>query len=111
MNEYKIDASVYNGTRKINSDTENFMTPENLLIAIKSLKIKNCEGFDRIPVRILIDGTNELVQVLSHLFNLIYKHKTIPSQWRSKAPTKNRKPDKDRKLPTHCPPMLYLKNF
>ena len=82
VNECKIDSSVYNGTRKINSDPENFMTPENVLIAIKSLKIKNCEGFDRIPVRILIDGINELVQVLSHLFNLIYKHKTIPSQWR-----------------------------
>jgi hypothetical protein len=58
------------------------MTPENVFKSIKSLKSKNCEGFDRIPVRILTDGINEITPVLSHIFNLIYKQKQIPDQWR-----------------------------
>jgi hypothetical protein len=78
----KVDSNVYNGTKKLNADNENFMTPENVISAIKSLKVKNCEGFDRIPVRILIDGIEELTPILSHLFNLIYKQRKIPEQWR-----------------------------
>ena len=81
VNECNIDENVYNGTRKIDATNENFMTPSNIVKAIKSLKIKNCEGFDRIPVRILCDGINELTPVLSHLFNLIYNQNIIPSQW------------------------------
>ena len=81
-NECKIDNFVYNGTRKLNVNPNNFMSPENVIAAVKSLKIKNCEGFDRIPVRILIDGINELAPVLCHLFQLIYEHKIIPSQWK-----------------------------
>ena len=64
------------------SENENFMTPENIITAINSLKLKNCEGFDRIPVRILKDGIEPLTPVLSHLFNLIYINKQIPEQWR-----------------------------
>ena len=82
VNESKIDNSVYNGVRKIVSENENFMTPENIITAINSLKLKNCEGFDRIPVRILKDGIEPLTPVLSHLFNLIYINKQIPEQWR-----------------------------
>ena len=77
-----VSDSVYNGTRKLHSNPENFMTPENVFKSIKSLKSKNCEGFDRIPVRILTDGINEITPVLSHIFNLIYKQKQIPDQWR-----------------------------
>ena len=77
-----VSDSVYNGTRKLHSNPENFMTPENVYKSIKSLKSKNCEGFDRIPVRILTDGINEITPVLSHIFNLIYKQKQIPDQWR-----------------------------
>ena len=81
-NECVINQNVYNGTQKINSLPENFMTQEYVYSAIKSLKIKNCEGFDRIPVRILCDSINEITPVLSHLFSLIYKHKEIQKQWR-----------------------------
>ena len=77
-----INQNVYNGKRKITAQNENFMTPENVLNAIKSLKTKNCEGFDRIPVRILVDGIDHLTQILSYLFYLIYKHNKIPDQWR-----------------------------
>ena len=59
---------------------KNFVTPENV---IKSLKAKkNCKGFDRIPVRILTDGMNVITPVLTYIFNLIYKQKGIPDQWR-----------------------------
>ena len=48
---------------------------------IKSLKIKNSEGFDRIPQRILIDGLNPLLKPLTDLFTLIFKNNIIPKQW------------------------------
>ena len=82
VNECVVSDTVYNGVRKINSNVENFMNPENVYAAIKSLKNKNCEGFDRIPVRILADGINEITPVLAHLFNQIYLQKCIPDQWR-----------------------------
>ena len=34
------------------------MGKPEVLLAIKSVKIKNCEGYDRIPQIILIDGTS-----------------------------------------------------
>ena len=51
-----IDNDVYNGTRKITKQNKNFMLTANIRNAIQSLKLKNSEGFDRIPQRILIDG-------------------------------------------------------
>ena len=60
----------------------NFMTPENILSAAKSLESKNCEGYDRITVRILIDSLPLTLPILSHLFNQIYEQKTIPDQWK-----------------------------
>ena len=52
----KVDNDVYNGKRKVHSTDKNFMTIENVNRAIKSVKIKNCEGYDRIPQRILCEG-------------------------------------------------------
>ena len=43
---------MYNGiwkVRKVNAENNNFMTRANIEEAIKSLKVKNTEGFDRIP--------------------------------------------------------------
>ena len=61
---------VYNGTRKIAGTETNFMTAENIVKAVKLIKMKNSEGDDRIPQRILIDGLSVMVGPLSHLFNL-----------------------------------------
>ena len=47
----------------------------------KKLKLKNTEGYDRIPQRILIDGKDVLNKPLSNLFKLIYKDQVIPGQW------------------------------
>ena len=49
---------------------------------MKSLKIKNCEGFDRIPLRILNEGAENLITPLTRLMQLIYNTKKIPEQWR-----------------------------
>ena len=77
----EVDSSVYNGKRKLNCNTENFMTVENVSNAMKSVKIKNCEGYDRIPQRVLNEGAEILLKPTHKLFNLIYTTKKIPEQW------------------------------
>ena len=81
VDQQTISDNVYNGVRKIESTTTNFMTEIEILKAIKSMKPKNCEGHDRIPLRILIDGIQILIAPLSTLFNKIYNQKKIPEQW------------------------------
>ena len=49
---------------------------------LNELKIKNCEGFDRIPLRILKSGAPILCRPLSILFHKIYETKQIPEQWK-----------------------------
>ena len=59
----------------------NFMTKDDIMSCIKMLKIKNCEGYDRIPQRVLIDGIDLLIDPLTKLFSMIYRDCTIPGQW------------------------------
>ena len=82
ISECSVDNNVYNGNQKVNTISQNFMTKENIIDAIKSLKSKNCEGFDRIPLRALIDSTQITLPILAHLFNQIYEQKVIPEQWK-----------------------------
>ena len=51
------------------------MTRNEVLGAVKTLSIKNCEGHDRIPQRFFIDGIEILIGPLSHLFNKVYQTK------------------------------------
>ena len=82
VNESNVDKDhVYNGTQKITSQNLNFMTADNIITAVKRMKIKNCEGHDRITQRIIIDGIEYLKAPLAVLFNKIYKTKSIPGQW------------------------------
>ena len=81
VNTTEIDPDVYNGKRKLNTPNKNFMTKEEVFLAIKSLKTKNCEGYDRLPQRILTDGINVLITPLADLFEKIYKYKKLPEQW------------------------------
>ena len=46
---------------------------ENIRRAIKTIKMKNAEGDDRIPQRILIDGVEILLEPLTKLFTNIYE--------------------------------------
>ena len=59
------------------------------------LKMKNTEGFNRIPQRILMDGRDSLIEPLTDLFRLVYRDKTVPGQWLiSKIIPVNKKGDK-----------------
>ena len=49
---------------------------------VRSIKIKNCEGYDRIPQRILVDGIDHLAVPLTQLFNQIYQRNELTDQWR-----------------------------
>ena len=59
-----------------------FMTVKDVEECLSTLKIKNSEGFDRIPQRILADGKHLLLDPLSKLFEKIYMEKKIPQQWK-----------------------------
>ena len=70
MSTTGIDNNVYNGTRKVTVQNKNFMTTPNIRNAILSLKLKNSEGYDRIPQRTLLDGISILLEPFETLFNL-----------------------------------------
>ena len=73
---------VHNGHQKIQTHTEFPLNESDIMECVKSLKIKNCEGYDRIPQRILSEGIEILVTPLTELFKLILAQNKIPDQWR-----------------------------
>ena len=80
-NDTVINDNVYNGQKKVYCDDKMFMSSQKIVECVKTIKMKNCEGYDRIPQRILVDGIDHLVQPLSKLFFLIYNQNELPSQW------------------------------
>ena len=56
ISETRISNNAYNGKKKVDHPNSFFMTESDILECLKNIKIKNCEGFDRIPQRILVDG-------------------------------------------------------
>ena len=46
---------MYNGVQKVQPEIKMFMDPISVREYIMSLKIKNTEGNDRIPQRVLVD--------------------------------------------------------
>jgi hypothetical protein len=81
VNAQIINNDVYNGTQKLTPTDLDFMQESDVETAINSLKNKNCEGHDRIPVRILADGKLLLLKPLTQLFRKIYQTRQIPEQW------------------------------
>ena len=47
------------------ADNQMFMSISEVESCIKCIKIKNSEGFDRIPQRVLIEGIEHLLKPLS----------------------------------------------
>ena len=58
------------------------MTKRDVEECMLSLKNKKCEGFDRIPVNILVDARDVLLDPMFELFDKIYKTKLLPKQWK-----------------------------
>ena len=59
-----------------------FMPTSEVKKCLESIKIKNTEGYDRIPQRVLADGIQHLLPPFTKLFDLIYKEKTIPEHYK-----------------------------
>ena len=68
VSSVQLNPHVYNGRQKVNECNSFFMSSADIRNCISSIKTKNCEGFDRIPQRILIDGASILLNPLSKLF-------------------------------------------
>ena len=77
-----MDRNVYNGKLKLQSESMFFMDYDSIVDCVKSLKIKNSEGNDRVPQIILFDGLDHLIDPLTTLFSKIYYSKEIPTQWK-----------------------------
>ena len=69
-----VDDSVYNGRRKLVAVDLDFMSEYQVKACIEAIKLKNTEGFDRVPQRVLVDGIDHLLTPLSVLFNLMLYH-------------------------------------
>ena len=80
--DLKVQYGVKNGRRILKSEEINFMTLERITECLNEMKIKNCEGYDRIPLRVLKEGAQVLAKPLAILFNKIYETKEIPEQWK-----------------------------
>ena len=76
-----INPLVHNGHQKINIVDNDIIPITDIIECVKSLKIKNCEGYDRIPQRILSEGIEYLIKPLTGLFKLIVQQTKIPDQW------------------------------
>ena len=68
--------------RLVHSAETDFMTRERVIECLGEIKIKNCEGYDRIPMRILKEGASVLWLPLSVLFRKVYAQREIPEQWK-----------------------------
>ena len=76
-----INNSVYNGKKLMNFESTPNMSSVNIHECLNDIKIKNCEGYNRIPQRILADGAKILVRPLTTLFKKINVQSKIPEQW------------------------------
>ena len=77
----QISNTVYNGKKKVDHPNSFFMTEKDILDCLCKIKIKNCEGFDRIPQRVLVDGAPILIHPLKELFRRVYYQNSLPEQW------------------------------
>ena len=58
------------------------MTEIDVKKCLDELKNKKCEGFNRIPVCMLLDARVKLLPPLAVLFSEIYRACKIPDQWK-----------------------------
>ena len=60
--DIRVEPGAYKGARKV-SDVliVNFVLESNVKECVESIKIKNCEGYDHIPQRVLVYGSPHLL--------------------------------------------------
>jgi hypothetical protein len=78
LEEVNIEEDVYNGKKMVHAIGKMFMNEKSIKECMLTLKPKNSQGFDRIPQRVLLDGTEYLLQPLTTLFEQVYKQSKIP---------------------------------
>ena len=95
-----IEDGLYKRRRIINSNNKMFMDESSVRECITNLKIKNSEGYDRIPQRIFKEGIEVLLKPLTTLFRLIYEQMNIPEQWKiaKTVPIHKKGPKKTQKI-------------
>ena len=97
LNNSTVSATVYNGKNKIIVQNRNFMNKTDVQECLESLKSKRCEGYDRIPVCILADACDILLDPFCELFKKIYATGLLPEQWKvSKIIPIHKKGDKSK---------------
>ena len=70
-NGVAVDPAVYNGKKKLDAGNHMFMTTNDVKKCLESIKLKNTEGYDRIPQRVLVDGMEHLLCPFAKLFEHI----------------------------------------
>ena len=81
MKHICVHENVFNGRHKLTCDNDNLLTKNEVLTAVKSLSMKNCEGHDRSPQRFIIDGIDKHIGPILYLFEKIYQTNQIPQKW------------------------------
>ena len=73
---------VYNGKCQLIVQDRIFMDKADVEECIDMLKNKKCEGFDRIPVCVIKDAKNPLLDPMCKLLKNIYATGQLPEQWK-----------------------------
>jgi len=77
-----IRDGVFNGWREIIATQQNFFTESMVLKILKETKNKSSFGPDRIPLKFLRDGAEQLSPIICSLFTKVYEEQSIPEHWK-----------------------------
>ena len=73
---------VYNGKCKIIVQNRNFMQKSDVSKCLNDLTNKKCEEFNRIPVCLLGDSSDVIVNPFASLFSKVYTTGRLNEQWK-----------------------------
>ena len=76
-----INNNAYQGKRLVDCEDTNFFTENEVMECLKDIKSKTCQGYDRIPQRLLRDGAIYLCKPITKLLQDIYETREYPEQW------------------------------
>ncbi len=73
-----VKQNVFNGEKKVDTESENFFTEEKVKEVMKTLKDKSSYWSDNIPVKVIKDAHKILVKPYHKLLNKVYNQNIIP---------------------------------